>query len=93
MSPWTHNVDQPRGSMPWPWTMSIILGGVPEESVNILLLFIHLDLHLIIWLELYSRHYLQETMFIPTIFIEHSFNKTIVFENFDTLHTTLIVYT
>ena len=36
-----HNIFQPRGSLPWPWNMSIILCGPLKQIGNILLLFIH----------------------------------------------------
>ena len=35
----------------------IILCGIPKQSSNIWLLFIHLDRHLECWVELYSWHY------------------------------------
>ena len=36
-----HNIIQSRGSVPWPWNISITLCGSLEETENICLLFVH----------------------------------------------------
>jgi hypothetical protein len=64
----SHNIIQPRGSVPWPWNMSIILYGPPKQNANIHLLFIFSRRHFKIWMVLYSRYYSHESLLILTLF-------------------------
>ena len=70
----------------------------PQISWNICLLFIHLEGHLEIWVELYSWHYSRELLLIPIFFTENIIHSKNIVENTDnvrnihTIHVAKIHY-
>ena len=61
--------------------MSSILCVTFEQSKNICLLFIHSSGHSKIWVELCSRHYSWETLFIPMLCIENIIHSNTITNN------------
>ena len=57
--------------------------GPFKQGKNSCLLFIHSYWHLELWVELYTWHYSQESLFIPGLFIEYTIHSINIIEHND----------
>jgi hypothetical protein len=94
------NAMQPCGLIPWPWIYVNYIMWVPRTNWEFIIHTFRLNLE--IWVELCSRNYAQELLFIPRIFTQNivhpsivpfSIHMIIIIENTDTIHNVLTIQT